>query len=98
MGEHFQTLNFAFPDSQSFPAFVFISLEIFFIAFDVAKAFRLPIFDVCFRCDASAFAVVQMPETAVNEDDFFVSRQNDVWFADEFFSVQSKAEAETVND
>ncbi len=39
-----------------------------------------------------------MPETAVNEDDFFVSRKNDVGFALKFRIVQTETKAETMND
>ena len=96
--EFYRIFHFTFPDCQSPPAFGFIKFEILFVSGDVSKAFGLPVFDIGFRCHASAFAVVHMPETAVNENDFFMSRQNDVGFAGKFFVVKPETKAETVND
>lgn len=64
----------ALPYNQNLPAEFFELGYIFFVAGFVGEAFGLPEIGVGGRFDAAVPAIMQMPETAVNEDYFFVAR------------------------
>jgi hypothetical protein len=67
-----QSVGLTFPDYENFPAGVSQFSEIAFVPFDVALSFCLPEFFAGFGDDFPVAAFVDVPETAVNEDDFFV--------------------------
>ena len=64
--------SFAFPNNQVWPSICAVFWKISRISFDGSHPLFLPIVSVGLRRDISAFAIMHMPETAVNEDDFSV--------------------------
>lgn len=81
-GQCFDVPCLAFPHDKDFPAGITKLSEISFISFNISKPFFLPEFFVSGWCNFAVTAVVDMPETAMNKDDFFMAWQNDIRMAE----------------
>ena len=83
----------AFPDHDHVPAGFPQNAVILLVAFLVGTDLVLPEFDIRFRHDEFAAAVVSVPETAVDEDHGAVFPQNDVGSAGDVLHVEAVAYA-----
>lgn len=87
----------AFPDGEELPAEAAEGSAGAFVAGGVALDFGEPVI-AAGGWDAAGSAGVGVPEAAVDEDDFFESREDEVGRAGEVFGVESVAEAEGVDE
>ena len=82
-----------FPDHYHFPAGFPQNAVILLVSGFVCADLVLPEFDIRFRHDEFAAAVVPVPETAVDEDHGAVFPQNDVGSAGDVLHVEAVADA-----
>ena len=71
-GELLKVAGLTFPYDENLPAGFAQLSDIAFASFNISTAFVLPEFFVCCGFDFSISAMVHVPKTAVNKDDFFV--------------------------
>ena len=71
-------MRLTFPDDEDFPVGVSQFFKISPVTFNISAAFILPESGICGRCDPAKTTAVYVPETAVNEDYFFVLWKDEV--------------------
>ena len=72
--------------------------EVALVAKDVAFSFFLPEFSPRRRDNSAISAIVHMPETAVDKDDFFVPDKDNIRMAGEVRAMQGITITHSMND
>lgn len=88
----------AFPDGEDLPAQRFKFSGIAFVAFNISTTFILPEIFAGLGDDFPITAIMHMPETAVDEDDFFVSDKNDIGMAGKVAAMQGVTITHSMNN
>lgn len=84
------TGNFAFPYNENLPAQSLQKLVISNVTGHIGLEFSLPEFDVAAGNSGLSATRMLMPETSVDEDDGFVTGQNNVRLSRKVFAVKAK--------
>lgn len=97
-GKVFNITGLAFPHNKNLPASFTEFQANFIVTLSVAVEFRFPKAFSRGRADPAIFAVMSVPKTAVNEDDFFVADKDDIGMAGKVTSMQGITITHTMND
>lgn len=96
-GHAVAVLHLALPDDQHLPSRCPKSPKILAITSRVAGAFLFPIGRIYRRPNSTGAACVNMPEAAVNEHDFSMTRKDNIWGTRQIGTMQTEPEAEPVD-